>query len=118
MGALLTKDGFKKEAVAKWICQEGESVTIVQLQRSQFGHTYYINVARGPASRIPEGEKPDEIFFSGKERQRIVSVDFEEERAKEKYPHEAYYFPSVNDAGVRDRLNRISAELEKYLGSK
>jgi len=103
--------GFKKEGVSTWLREIKDKIQIVYLQKSQFGHTYYIEAGVCDSKNLG-GKKPRIIDCLGNKRlEGIVSEldikEYSEEEAREK------------EQGIRQLLefevpHEIPKKLEDY----
>lgn len=134
--------GFKKAGYSLWSRRVGDSRHILYLQRSQWGHQYYIEAGICNEKDIPQNEKLDITLCKKRERidgiaasiekERIggrenakaviidkvtdinTALDFEARDAHEKYPGE-YLVPSVGLQESNEKIEKIRGIVEEYI---
>lgn len=144
LSAALKEAGLKKEGNSLWGQKIGDTWRIVYLQRSQFGHKYYIEAGVCKENDIPKKEKPGIIYCKIRERiegiveniererahdednedvgekneEKIKDIramlDFEEPGASEKYPGE-YFVPSVSSDEAERKIKGIQNVVKEYV---
>ena len=145
VGALsetLKKEGLAKKSYALWQRKIENVSQLVYLQRSQFGHEYFIEAGICNEKDIPEGQKPDIVYCKTRDRIEGIIAEIEKERMPEsenkgqeikekintvnaaldfdipgmaeKYP-EDYFFPSVGIEEAKEKIETIKKAVGEYI---
>lgn len=142
LSEVLDKLGFKKTGYSLWSRKVGNSRHILYLQRSQWGHQYYIEAGICNEKDIPKDEKLDITLCEKRDRIEAVvasvekersggqenaeaamrgkvtdinsALDFEARDAREKYPGE-YLVPSVGLQESNEKIVKIKETVEEYI---
>lgn len=133
--------GLMKAGYSTWQRKIKNTWQILYLQRSQWGHQYYIEAGVGNDLDIPKGQKPDIVYCKIRERiegiideiekektlgekekkdkigEKVNTVnaalDFEAPGVQEKYP-EDYFLPSVDIEEAKRKIEIIKKNVAEY----
>ena len=108
VGDILKPIGYKKKSARKWYKQENDLVTYIELQKSMYGDSYYINVHFG-------------IIFDGEEKLSTITgiriddfVKVINDKAKN-----IHFFTNLlnldNDLSFNDRQTTIAKYLNQLM---
>lgn len=134
--------GFKKAGYSLWSREIGDSWHILYLQRSQWGHQYYIEAGICNKKDMSGDEKLDitrckkrnriadivasiekerssgqenvEEAVRGKMNDINTALNFEAQDAREKYPGE-YFIPSIGPQESKKKIEKIKRAVEEYI---